>query len=100
MAQRETAVSTEQLRKSRDQYRGQTELFRKLLSRIRSDMQSADKMWKGEAREAFVRSMSEKLENLEETLQEFREMADNLDAAYQEYASCESNVQELIKALH
>lgn len=99
MAQREMSNSSEQLRKSRDEYRSRTEQFRQLLDKVSADLRFADAMWQGEAKEAFVRSMSEKLENLEGTLREFEEMSDDLDAAYQEYVSCESNVHELIRAL-
>lgn len=99
MTEQELSNSLTQFRKTAEEYQSESESFRRLSAQLRKDMLSADTMWQGEAKDAFVKSMAEKLDELDETVRELQELSDSLNMACREYTACGENISTLIQNL-
>lgn len=98
--QQEVKNSLIQMRRTAAGYQNQVEKFRQLIDKTGKDVEAADKMWQGEARDAFVHEMTERLEALKEALEGLQETLASLNAVYEGYYACEQNVSELIKSIN
>ena len=92
-------VNTDSLGRSADQVSVCIRNLKKHMTNLRQEKQEIDRMWDGDAGDAFKAAFDEDIEALDSFIQNLEKINEYENTAKEKYEKCEMRVGELVNSL-